>query len=53
MVVSLPAQRPVAAGDGPRYTNISETKNETASSGVVWGSQRRLRLFSFPAGSDH
>lgn len=29
MLVSRPARGPAVAGDGPRYTNMYETKNET------------------------
>jgi hypothetical protein len=35
-----PAQHPVVVGDGRRYTNMYETKNETIRSPVTSGEDR-------------
>jgi hypothetical protein len=37
MLVYYPAQSPVSDGDGPRYTNMYETKNETNRRPVTYG----------------
>jgi hypothetical protein len=40
MLVYNPVQRPVVAGDGHRYTNMYETRNETNRGPVTCGGRR-------------
>lgn len=46
-----PAQRPVVAGDGRRYTNMYETRNETEFAPRLWrGTDPSDLTFRFPGG---